>query len=161
MPEARFLKIVILSLLLLNLGTLGYLWLGSTRAMHHPPPPPGGGDQGPEGRRGAAAFLHEALQLTESQEAAYKTLRNSHHATMLSIRGEMKDCKQDLYALLKATDRTSVLSSEHRWLDSLAAKQRRIETITYEHFRDLRMLCTPAQQTKFDVVIGEALEQMR
>ncbi len=159
MPEARFLKIIIIVLLLINISTLGFLWFGERHGGHRPPPPPPPGRDGP--RRGAAAFLHQSLSLTDAQETAYRKLREGHHQTVEAIRDEMKESKRALYALLKAPEPNAVRNEEVRWIDSLAAQQRRIEYITYEHFREVRALCTPQQQAKFDEVIGEALEQMR
>lgn len=162
MPESRFLKIIIIVLLLINVGTLGYLWIGHRRPPRHmgqpdgPPGPHGHGE-----RAGAAAFLYEELQLSDAQEAAYKKMREQHHATVMSIRDDMRQSKKALYGLLKSTDSNAIKIEEQRWLDSLAAQQRRIEYITYLHFREVRALCTPQQQQKFDDVIGEALEQMR
>jgi hypothetical protein len=46
-------------------------------------------------------------------------------------------------------------------LDSMAAAQRRIDSVTFTHFQELRGICTPPQQEKFDEVIGEALEELR
>lgn len=161
MREAPFLKIIIVALLLLNVGTLGYLWLDREGKPHRHPPFAHEGPPGPSGPRGAAAFLNEALHLTDAQEASYKTLREVHHETVLKIRDEMKSAKQSLYALMKSADTASKQAEAQHWLDSLAAKQRRIEAITYQHFREVRALCTPQQQQKFDEVIGEALEQMR
>jgi Spy/CpxP family protein refolding chaperone len=162
MPEARFLKIVIVALLLINVGTLGYLWLGRPHEplRHFPAPPPHDGPPLDE-RRGAAAFLHDALQLTDDQEAAYKKMREQHHAIVLGIRAQMKESKRSLYALLKSNDTASTRSEERHLMDSLASQQRHVEQITYEHFRQVRALCTPQQQYKFDEVVGEALEQMR
>ncbi len=157
MPEARFLKIIIIVLLLINIGTLGFLWFGGRHNGHRQPPLPGM-DLPP---RGAAAFLNESLSLTDAQETEYRKLRSSHHQTVEAIRGEMKENKRTLYMLLKTPNPNSVRNEEARWLDSLAAQQRRIEFITYEHFREVRALCTPQQQAKFDEVIDEALEQMR
>jgi Spy/CpxP family protein refolding chaperone len=160
MPEVRFFKIIIIVLLIINIGTLGFLWLGrgpKEHDRHHPPP---GMGRPPEGG-GAGAFLRESLQLTDKQESAYRSMREQHHETVMHIRDEMKQSKRALYALLKAPDRNAVQNEERVQLDSLAAQQRRIEAITYEHFREVRTLCTPEQQTKFDDVIGEALEQMR
>jgi hypothetical protein len=163
MPESRFFKIIIVVLLLINIGTLGFLWLGRERPRQHmpPPPPPEERPDGPGRPGGAAAFLREQLQLTEAQETAYRKMREQHHATVVAIRDEMKEHKKALYTLLKSADSNIIHTDEQRWLDSLAAAQRRIEMITYRHFREVRALCSPQQQQKFDQVIGEALEQMR
>lgn len=159
MRETRFLKIIIVALLLVNTGTLGYLWMDRDRERHDGPPHRHDGPPGPRG--GAAAFLNEALRLSDAQEASYRTLRERHHATVLDIREEMRVDKRSLYALMKSTDTLNSRSDAQQWLDSLAAKQRRIEAITYDHFLEVRALCTPQQQQKFDAVIGEALEHMR
>ena len=164
MSESGFLKIIIVALLLVNIGTLGYLWMGQGKdrghtRMHQGPPGPPDGRFGPP--PGPAGFLREELQLSDAQEADFRKLREAHHRTVMDIRGQMKESKRKLYSLMHAADTNTSGAATAEWLDSLAAQQRRIEWITYQHFEQVRAICTPKQQQKFDEVIGDALEQMR
>ena len=152
MPEARFLKMVIIALLVLNIGTLGYLW-----TQHPPTHPPEDGRHGED----AARYLRRSLRLTDAQEDRYRAMRRRHHASVEAIRGRIRAQKRDLYALMRAADTSAASVKAIALTDSLAIAQKEIEWITYAHFRELRALCTPDQQRDFDEVIGAALERMR
>ncbi len=150
MQEAKFLRLVIVFLLLLNLGTLGFLWLGG-----RPGPPAGDRDH-----ENAAQYLRRKLNFTDIQEAKYRTLREAHHAAVENIRDDMRAQERSMYVLLSLpamADSGKSLAC----MDSIAAFQRRVEQITFDHFREVRALCTPEQQREFDIVIGEALNRLR
>jgi len=158
MAESRFLKILILLLLLINLGTLTFLWMGP---HHHlpPMPPPGPGMEGHG--EGAGRYLSQSLQLNEDQDDQYHRMQRQHHETVMGIRDQMRSQKQRLYAFMQTTDSSKSQPEAKRIIDSIAAEQGLIEQVTYDHFKELRALCTPVQQHKFDSVIGEALDRMR
>ncbi len=159
MSEARFLKFIIVALLLLNLGTLAFLW---TAEPHHGPPrgrPPE--ERGGGGRESTAEYLRRNLQLSDAQEERYHLMREAHHAAVMRIRTQMAGEKQALYGLLHQTDTTGAAAHGAVLIDRIVSGQRQIEGITYAHFRELRALCTPAQQQKFDAIIADALERMR
>jgi periplasmic protein CpxP/Spy len=158
MPESRFLKIIVVALLLLNLGTLGFLWMDRRDGGAHRPPP----HHGPGGRgENTGEYLRRELQLTDEQEDAYRKMRRQHHETVMDVRDQMRDQKRELYGLMKNGDTVATKGTVNALIDSIVAEQRFIEQFTYDHFRELRALCTPQQQTKFDEVIGDALERMR
>jgi Spy/CpxP family protein refolding chaperone len=152
MREGSFLKIIIVCLLILNLGTLGYLWVGRGPGKHdgHPGRPP---------RENAGQYLQRTLQLTDEQEQQYWKMREAHHRQVVDIHEHMHELQQKLYTSFGSAnpiDSNSLLAIA----DSIAAGQRTIEIITFHHFRELRGMCMPEQQKKFDVVIGEALERL-
>ena len=150
MQEAKFLKVIIVALLLLNFGTLGYLWLGG----------PGQRQDGNREHENAAQYLRRTLKLTAAQEAHYRALREAHHAAVERIRDDMRARECVLYQLL-ATPAKPDSGKAIACVDSIAAGQKRIELITFWHFKEVRDLCLPAQQQEFDRVIGEALNRLR
>lgn len=161
MSESRFLKLVVIGLLLLNAGTLGYLLLGG-RSRGAAGETRGGehvihrGDPG-----GPARFLRERLQLTDEQEAQYRDMRDAHRSAVIDIRAGARATRRRLYALMHdGTQPTDSLAAAPL-LDSMAAAQRKIDSVTFAHFQELRGICTAPQQQKFDEVIGEALEELR
>jgi hypothetical protein len=79
----------------------------------------------------------------------------------MDIRKQMREQKRRLYGLMRNADSSATGATASALIDSLAKAQERIERITYDHFREVRRLCTPQQQTQFDDVIGDALERMR
>ena len=150
MEATKFLKLVVVMLLLINSATLSFLWLG--RKDDH-------GHHGPPGRPGATGFfLEEQLELTNDQQQLYKEMREQHHSQMLQLRRKAAGYRNDINTQLKAAVPDSQLVV--RYSDSIGYCQRAAEIITLYHFRDLRQICTSKQQAKFDRVIHEAIQML-
>lgn len=143
MEKLDFYKIVIAVLLLLNLGTLGFLW------YNRPPRP---------GQEGPFRFLVQTTGMDESQQKAYAELRDRHHQKMMDFRQRNGQIRDKLYALLGAD--TSKNAEIAMLTDSIASLRREEEQLTFQHFQAVRALCRPDQQTKFDAAIGEAIRSM-
>ena len=140
MEKLRFYKIAIAVLLLLNVGTLGFLW-------YHRPPPPGQG--------GPFQFLVKATEMDAGQKETYSRLRDKHRDKMMEIRRQNGEIRDKLYGLLSAD--TSKNAEIAFLTDSIATLRREEEQLTFEHFRAVRALCRPDQQAKFDATIGDAI----
>lgn len=141
MEKLKFYKITIAILLLLNVGTLFFLW------SHRPPS---------SEARGPFQFLVKATGMDETQQTAYRSLRDTHRESMQAFRKQNGQIRSQMFELLKeypANDPTVT-----QLLDSLASVKREEEILTYEHFRQVRALCRPDQQLKFDAAIGEAVQ---
>lgn len=147
MSENKFLKIVILLLILVNAMQLGFIWL------RKPPfPPPGQG-------KNAAIYLTKELQFTPEQEKKYETLHRQHHRQMDSIRKEDVQIRERLFDLLQlpAVDSATV----GLLADSLGINKANSEKITFGHFVEVKQLCTPPQQQKFNEIINKALQMLQ
>jgi Spy/CpxP family protein refolding chaperone len=155
MSESRFLKTVIIGLLLLNAGTLSYLFLQGRRTGTE------GRDQPMHGGPGRTArFLREQLQLTDDQEAQFREMREDHHEKMGRIHRRIGESHQHLYGLLHDGYQPADSIAAIPFIDAYTNAQREVEWLRFTHFRNLRSICTPAQQQKFDRVISDALEQL-
>ena len=146
MGNTRFLKVVILALLLINIGTLTFMWL-------HRPGVHGFGPNGP------ADFLIKSIGFDANQQTEFARLRESHQQAMHNFKQQNGDVRQRFYAFLANPQADST-----QWqplADSIAAGQKQIELVTFRHFQAVRALCRPEQQPKFDAVIGEALQNMQ
>ena len=142
MGNTRFLKVVIAVLLLINMGTLTFMWI------HRPGP----------GSKGPGDFLIRSIGFDVPQQAAFARLRESHQQAMREFRQQNGESKRRFYALLATSPADST-----QWqslADSIAAGQKRMEMTTFRHFQTVRALCRPEQQPRFDAVIGEALHNM-
>jgi hypothetical protein len=145
MENKRFLNIIVILLLLLNFGTLGFLWFG--RHQGPPPPPPHGN---------AADFLTHELSLTADQQKKFSDLRELHHHRVTEIQDSIHMLREKFFDELPtgSTGRADSLAME------IGKKQTELERVTFDHFRQVRMLCDAGQQKKFDNVIQEALRMM-
>jgi protein CpxP len=148
MSNERFYKIVIILLLLLNGGTLTYLYIGQNK---------GGQQQGPGMHRGGPnpvdRMMTERLQLTPEQEDAFRILKDEHHSQIMDIQQEEKQLHTDLFALLKTKDTDT--TAKNALLSKLETNDRRKEEVTFEHFRKLREILTPEQDVRFDELVEE------
>lgn len=157
--KPKILGILVIALLLLNFGTLAFMWL------HKPPPPPPLREMEmmrenmPPDRKdgeGPGGFLIHELGLNESQQKDFAKLRDEHQAGMRSAHEVIKKNKDELIKLMGTGD--SVKASQ--LADNIAAGQKQIEMITFEHFKKVRALCDDSQKKKFDEIIVEAMKIM-
>ncbi len=148
MENSRFLKIVIVALLLLNLGTLSYLWMGRSGTQNGPHPP----------RQDVFSFLCRELQLDEQQVRKYEELRDEHHQGIEKIQHRGNQLREHFFDLLNVSPVDS--NAVKQVADSIAATQKQIELITFYHFQKVRAILKPEQQKRFDEVIQDALRMM-
>ncbi len=139
MTKQRFLAIAVIVLLLLNSITVALL----LRVHHRPDGPP------PEDR--PRLMVIERLGLDEGQVERYEALIAQHRAAIEEKDATIRTARTALFMDLREG------TNAHR--DSLIAvvtqQQASVERIHYDHFADVRALCRPDQQPKFDALIGE------
>jgi len=153
METNRFLKVVIIALLLVNIGTLTFIWMQGNRQHGGPPPPP------PQGEgRGVFEFLTHELQLDNQQQQQYESLRDEHHRAVEELQMNSREIHQQYFELLHGANTDS--AQVNLLADSLAHIQKQIDLITFYHFQKVRSICKPEQQKRFDEVINEALRMM-
>lgn len=144
--KPKFLTALIVALLLLNFGTLAFLW------THGP------GQHGPERGPDVFHFIVHELMMTDAQQKQYAEMRDEHHAKIEELHRQSRDLHDKLFFLLQSPAPDS--SMVDKVTDSIAANQKQEELITFHHFAQVRAMCTPEQQKKFDEIISEALRMM-
>ena len=140
MPNTQFLKIAVALLVLLNLGTLAFI------GLHRPGP------------RGPFMFIVQATGMDDEQQQVYAKLRDAHRAKVEGYQAQNSALHGRLFDLLAQHEAGDPLVQP--LMDSIAAVKRQEEVLTYEHFKQVRNLCRPDQQPKFDAAIGEAIQSM-
>lgn len=148
----RWMTFVVLLLLAANITTLALLWNRSGEtATERPLPGRGGG--------GPFEYLSRELKLDDQQRQAYAALRDEHRRKADAIEQEIRKAKDDYFGLLKTPAvADSVLKP---YLARITAKEEELDLHTFHHFQDVRRLCNPGQQQRFDEIIQEALHSMR
>ena len=147
MNKLRFLIVLVVLLVLLNAGTL--IWLLSSRNKTNGRPEPG---------NDASAFIIKQLQLDPQQQEQFAALRNQHQQAMRQIQEEDRELHDQYFGLLKSNDPNK---SKADSISVLIGQQRtRMETATFEHFKQLRNLCRDDQQKLFDKTIDEIMRFM-
>jgi periplasmic protein CpxP/Spy len=147
MNKLRFLTWSVILLLLLNAGTLIYLFMQKTSDQRLPP---GGG--------GAADFIIEKLKLDAPQQKQFEEMRHQHQDITRRAHEEERRLHDIYFSLLKTDnpDKAKVDS-----VSSLIAAQRSmIESATFSHFQQLRQLCRDDQKKLFDATIDEIAKRI-
>jgi len=136
MNRNTLLTVAVIGLLLLNLGTLAFLFSG-----RHRPVPAGGPPR-------LDRMITEELHLNEAQQKQFERLKTEHHRRFVELDQREKQTRDQLLDLLK-TD-----SPDTTKADSLMAALGQIrverERLNFNHFRDLRAMCNAGQKSSFD-----------
>ncbi|MFN0214880.1 MAG: hypothetical protein ACKVT2_11545 [Saprospiraceae bacterium] len=143
MENLKFYKIAIAVLLLLNIGTLTFMWVRRPPSFQ---------------ARGPFMFLVKATGMDEAQQAAYGELRDLHRPEMEGNRKQISELHGQMIGLLAQHEESD--PEVFQLADSIAAIKRQEELAMYAHFRRVRAICRPDQQVKFDAAIGEAIRSM-
>lgn len=139
MKKESALKAAVVALLVLNLGTLGFLF---SRHKHGRPMP-------------FDKQIIETLKLDDTQQNTFKTLKNAHHEQMLASDRAYSDALKNYFGLLnRETVPPAVQDSLLRVLTSI---QKDRAVATYAHFSDLKALCTPEQKKRFETLLPEVM----
>lgn len=110
------------------------------------------------GKRGVAVFLEEQVGFTGDQMKSYQQLREQHWGRMKPVLGDIRSTKERFYNLLARTEVSdSVLQ---RAADSIGYRQSAIDLLTFQHFREVRALCTPEQRPRFDSLVHQVMLKM-
>lgn len=149
----RWMTMVVLLLLAANITTLVLLWNrgGNDKVAERPVPAQGGG--------GPFEYLSRELKLDDQQKEAYAKLRDEHRSRADILEQDIRKAKDDYFGLLKTPGVSD--STLKPYLDRITAKEGELDLYTFHHFQDVRKLCNPQQQQRFDEIIQEALHNMR
>ena len=136
MEKTKLLTIAVFVLLLLNLGTLGFLILA---------PKPGMGMHGPH--QEPKLVIIERLHFDKAQQKRYENLIVWHQCEIRGIENKIRDTKNTLYLqLLKTNVGTKYKDS---LIEVLANYQKQIEETHFVHFQDIKKICRPDQLDKY------------
>jgi Spy/CpxP family protein refolding chaperone len=145
MNTARFYQIVILILVLLNLGTLAFLWFsrpGTGRQQRHDRP---------------SDLLTRELRLTEPQRDQFGRLRREHLFTLRLLQKQEREMHEHFFSeVLRPLPDTLLMKA---LIDSMTGLRSRMEMLTFNHFRQLTDLLTEEQKVRFDKVFWRMLDR--
>ena len=151
--KERTLFLIIIILVLVNIGSIGSIWLWKLKDRPClPPPPPQSEKQ--DGRK----FLTEELKLNPSQVEKFEALREEHFKLTSKYNEEMRKNKDDLFSLLNQNVPDSNKASEIA--SKIGELQKQIDIATFNHFAKLREICDDTQKTKFGKIIEDVLRKM-
>ncbi len=148
MKREQFLMVMILLLLLLNLGTLAFLFFGKPSGFHSAH----GRSHRPD------ILLKEKLEWNDDQVKQFEKSRDRHRFVMDSLDNVLSHNFKNLM-------QPEVLSEKSPLSDSLKNVLAGVETEraanTLRHFAELRSICNDAQKKKFDDLIPQLFEMLQ
>jgi periplasmic protein CpxP/Spy len=144
MSKIKLLSIAVIGLLLINLGTVGFLLL------RKPPVPPHGMPQA-EQKGGPKEIIIEKLHFSKEQVVAYEAIIVEHREAVRGLKDSISDTKNNLYQSLK----TEAFVGKDSLINLLSALQKRIELVHYNHFTQIKKLCKPEQMGDFNTLTNE------
>jgi periplasmic protein CpxP/Spy len=132
MNKYLLLRITVIILLLADIGLVSYVLLGRPR------------------HRNPREIVITRLKLSKEQAIQYDVLIKAH-------RGERDEALSKVAALRRLMYQNLVVPHDN--VDSianvLAEAQRGLEILNYNHFQDIKQLCTPAQLTQYERLVSD------
>lgn len=152
--KQKWWAVVIILLLVANIATLVLLWSGGRASQPPAPPPPPNDVQRDE----PPPFIPHELHFTSGQQQQYRQLFQKHQQQVRIVKDSIRVAKEAMFALLdnKATTEADVKAQAEK----AAALQQQLDVLTFEHFQQLKGICTLEQQQNFSKVIQSAIERM-
>lgn len=148
----KVLSLLVLVLLLTNILLLVFfVWA-------KPEPPRPGSSGAKSDRGGVTQILEKEVGFNAEQMEQYKKLKDQHWDKMKPYFGELRNARNNFYKLLnQASVPDSVINSA---ADSIAAKQKQMDLQTFRHFQQVKAICTPEQQARFDTLVQQVIKRM-
>jgi periplasmic protein CpxP/Spy len=145
----QWLSVATIILLLANIVTLALLW--GNKAT-------GKADGRKESNGQVFEFLTKELQLNTQQQDAYQKLREQHRVSQRMIHDSIRKAKDIFYELIQQPAIAD--SAIHLYSKKATDLISEMDVLTFKHFQQVRALCTPVQQKKFDSIIKDVLRRM-
>jgi periplasmic protein CpxP/Spy len=145
----KTLVFIIVILLLANIVMLVYfLWLKHPDKSFH-------GDKNSD--RFAEA-LKKDVGFNEIQVARYKQLKDAKWDKIKLRFDDLQKAKDNFFHLIGVENISdSILNSA---ADSIAQRQKSLDLQAFSHFKELRKVCTPEQQPKYDSLVQRMFHRM-
>ena len=151
MSKENFYRLVIVLLLLMNFGILGYLVLGNNDRRGQHPLGPG---PGPRPDR----IIIERLKLDEQHQEQFHELKYEHHTQMLDAQETSADLHRALFVALK--DSTLSTTTMDSLYTQLGQNHLQKERATFNHLKKLRSILKPEQEPFFDDLVEDLSERI-
>ncbi len=147
--QNRNLMIVVIILVILNITTLTFLWLGKPK---NPSPREFVRNKIEEPKR-IKTLLKNELGFDEQQSEEYLKLRKDHRRKIDKLNFAIRKIKKQMFD--EAFKEGSNVAISDSLLNLAQTKQAEIESLTFQHFVKLKNLCRPNQKNKLQLLIHE------
>ena len=143
---------LVVALIILNIGSMGFLWY---RESNKPPRP----TASPRQLADPGEFIEKELNLTEAQSKAFTELRLKHQGDMRKIQDDIFQLSKDLVEELfkPSPDSNTIVSIS----EDIGRKQADFEKLMFFHFNKLKEICEPEQREKLRQMLFEIIGSIR
>lgn len=130
-----FIKITLLTLVLINLALVIYIWW---RPQHL--------------HRAHPKLWESEMHWKPGQEAKFEKLREEHRLAMTQLQEENSSIHDSLFSHIAFP-----VSGAEKWLQASARVRYQMDSVTFVHFQDIRNILDEDQYDLFDRLIRKAL----
>lgn len=146
----KMLLFIVAILLLTNIAMLFYIFASREPVKRSP--------HGERQRSPVTEFLQKDIGFTQEQMKAFDNTRLKHRQTMRPLFEDIKKAKLQFYGYLtNAEVSDSILDVT---ASIIGEKQKLLDMQTFRNFKEIRALCTPEQQLKYDSLIVNEISRM-
>ena len=143
MEKTKLLTIAVIGLLLINLATLGFLFLNGSKD-HRP---------NCEGRPEPKTIIIEKLHFDANQQEDYAKLIQWHRGEINKLDRNIQEAKQELYNHLNQAETNT--KAKDSLLAIINLNQKQVEETHFKHFEDIKRLCHQDQMEDFNELTEE------
>jgi protein CpxP len=143
MEKTKLLTIAVIGLLLLNLATLGFLFLNGPKGNR----PPHGGKPEPK------EIIIEKLHFDANQQKDYENLIQWHRSEITKLDDNIRQAKNELYSQLNQSEVNA--KAKDSLITVINSNQKQIEETHFKHFEDIKKLCHKDQMEDFNELTEE------
>lgn len=144
MDKIKLLTITVIGLVVVNLGTLGFLFLNGQNGNRSPRQ---------EDRREPKEIILKKLHFDANQQKEYAKLIDWHKGEIRKLDGNIRKSKKELYSQLLENEVN--VKTKDSLITLLNSYQKQIEETHFKHFEDIKKLCHPNQLEDFNDLTEE------
>lgn len=148
----KILIFAIIALVITNITSLSFMW--SMKKAEEKPHYHNGG----ENRGGMGRFVVRELGFDSAQQKAYYELRDKFVKQQFILMDSVKTLRRNFFNELKNDHIDSAEISE--LAANIGLVQARLDKRTFNHFRQVKKICTPEQAAKYDTITQEIINRM-
>ena len=106
-----------------------------------------------------SGILKKELQLNEKQAQQFNTIREDYYIKEITLKQKIKDNKDEMNVEMynKHSDENKILSLARQTSNF----EYEMELLRYRQAKELKLVCTPEQQEKFEVLVKEIRDYFR
>ncbi|MEI6816841.1 MAG: periplasmic heavy metal sensor [Bacteroidota bacterium] len=152
--ENRILHYLLIVLVVMNMGTIGFCWILWNKMEHGQemgPPPNERGDR-PKGS------IEKDLSLNAEQSKAFTDLRTAHFEARKGVDDRINSLRNQLFDLVKMDKSDTVKVKDLS--EQIGQLEIQKQLLITKHFIALRKICNGEQKVKFDQWINDAVKQI-